>query len=379
MKVLCIPDIHGNFTEAIKNIDDHYNEVDKVVVLGDYFDSFDSSVNGQPSAEGFKKLLKKAKDSNGKIDLLIGNHDFAYIGDPRVSGHQTGNIAIVFCNLLLDAIDSGVMKVAVKYDDRVYSHAGFSKRWLEETYPDLDLTKPKEIIDTVNKSLKIGPRHMFDFNLYDMSSCGNSVFQGPLWIRPRYLIEQPAFKVQVVGHSEVSPEMLKNGRCRVGNEKCTVFICDSPAHSTWSIFTEFTRAKQYKSRDFLKRNLNWYRLLGKPKKQFACAHVHDTIEARIYNDNLSAILSYERAVRTANLALERYLHAKKVYSTYWKTATEDLKHDYIRTKDEWITASNDVRLKKREKKAALNCIQEYHFLQNQLYTLRVKQEENERK
>ncbi|MBR6610791.1 MAG: metallophosphoesterase [Campylobacter sp.] len=36
MKILVIPDIHGNYTAALQNIKNHKDSVDKVVVLGDY-------------------------------------------------------------------------------------------------------------------------------------------------------------------------------------------------------------------------------------------------------------------------------------------------------------------------------------------------------
>lgn len=36
MKILVIPDIHGNYAAAIQNIKDHKDSVDKVVALGDY-------------------------------------------------------------------------------------------------------------------------------------------------------------------------------------------------------------------------------------------------------------------------------------------------------------------------------------------------------
>ena len=56
MKVLVIPDIHGNYAAALKNIQDHKDEVDKVIWLGDGVDDFDENLNGQTGSTSLLSL-----------------------------------------------------------------------------------------------------------------------------------------------------------------------------------------------------------------------------------------------------------------------------------------------------------------------------------
>ena len=58
MKILIIPDIHGNWKAALKNIKDHKDKVDKVVVLGDYVDDWNENLNGSNMIDGFNQLIE---------------------------------------------------------------------------------------------------------------------------------------------------------------------------------------------------------------------------------------------------------------------------------------------------------------------------------
>ena len=60
-KVLVIPDIHGNWKEALKFIKNNKDKVEKVVCLGDYVDDFDESLNGKVMIDGFRELTELAK------------------------------------------------------------------------------------------------------------------------------------------------------------------------------------------------------------------------------------------------------------------------------------------------------------------------------
>ena len=88
MKILIIPDVHGNSKETIEFIENHKDSVDYVVSLGDYFDDFDESLNGLNMITGFKKLCELKKAEPQKFKICIGNHDLSYISDPHVSGHH---------------------------------------------------------------------------------------------------------------------------------------------------------------------------------------------------------------------------------------------------------------------------------------------------
>ena len=92
MKVLIIPDVHGshNWEIAKEKID----EVDFVVFLGDYGDSWEN--NWPDQGENVKAIFDFKRKHPDKVKVLLGNHDWSYISGSRYgsncSGHQTSKI-----------------------------------------------------------------------------------------------------------------------------------------------------------------------------------------------------------------------------------------------------------------------------------------------
>ena len=78
MKILIIGDIHGN-TDWEQIVKDNlvYNQIDHVIFLGDYVDSFHIKPNDIKN--NLIKLLHFVKKQEDKCSLLLGNHDYAYI------------------------------------------------------------------------------------------------------------------------------------------------------------------------------------------------------------------------------------------------------------------------------------------------------------
>lgn len=216
MKVLIIPDVHGNWKETIQYVKDHKDEVDFVVTLGDYVDDFDESLNGLNMITGFKELCSMAREEPSKFRICIGNHDLSYISDPHVSGHHyqySGDYKRMFFSNL-DIID-----VLVEIDGWIFSHAGVSEKWYKFFVKNAVKDKngnyfrviPSEEwkavkgnpVKEINKLFHSGVFNCFDYyeNAGDWGD-GNSPFQGPLWIRPASLMSCPLFDRQVVGHTE---------------------------------------------------------------------------------------------------------------------------------------------------------------------------------
>lgn len=76
MRLCIIPDIHNRVDLTKSLIDKEHNNVDKFVMLGDYFDHFfDTPDDVKRTANFLKEIL------NDKFELLIGNHDLHYIMD----------------------------------------------------------------------------------------------------------------------------------------------------------------------------------------------------------------------------------------------------------------------------------------------------------
>ena len=126
MKIIAIGDIHGR--RAWKDIVMEH-ECDKVVFVGDYFDSF--YIDGNTQLNNFLDIIEYKKANPGKVRLLLGNHDFHYL--PGVFGSYSGYNAVFsgqFREKLNDAIRHRLIKICWFKDGIMFSHAGISKEWL---------------------------------------------------------------------------------------------------------------------------------------------------------------------------------------------------------------------------------------------------------
>lgn len=74
MKILIIPDVHERYWRMMDILAFYESEVDSVVFLGDYFDSFDEPFGN------FMQMCSFLKEnaSNPKYTFLLGNHDVQY-------------------------------------------------------------------------------------------------------------------------------------------------------------------------------------------------------------------------------------------------------------------------------------------------------------
>jgi hypothetical protein len=75
VRILAIGDIHGR--DSWKDIIND-NVFDKVVFLGDYFDSREE-ISGAKQLYNFKEILQFKKYNIDKVVLLVGNHEFHYL------------------------------------------------------------------------------------------------------------------------------------------------------------------------------------------------------------------------------------------------------------------------------------------------------------
>ena len=189
MKTVIIADIHGRITwkdilEAEKP--------DKVIFLGDYWDSFDISFEKQ--LDNFKNIISYREQFENTV-LLLGNHDYHYHRGPeRYSGFQSK-----YSFLINDQMEKykDYFKIAHKEGDYLFTHAGVSDTFLKEN------NFVGEIDEFLNDLWKYKPLS-FRFNGYDQY--GDNISQSPLWIRPKSLLKDSKLTehlIQVVGHTTV--------------------------------------------------------------------------------------------------------------------------------------------------------------------------------
>jgi UDP-2,3-diacylglucosamine pyrophosphatase LpxH len=221
MKTVIIGDVHGR--DQWKQIVAQEKDADRFVFLGDYFDSFDISAVEQ--MHNFKEIVEFKQTIGEEVIMLIGNHDYHYfpeMGDSSTSGYQT-RMAPVIKQLIGE--NRKHLQVAHRIGEFVFSHAGISSEWLDDTV--LDWTE-ENMVDKINELFKYTPLSL-DYRSFKMFSAtewagasgyGNETYQGPMWIRPKALMEANKKTlrkkiIQVVGHTYQN-EIDKKGKTTGG-------------------------------------------------------------------------------------------------------------------------------------------------------------------
>lgn len=199
MKIIVIGDIHGEQTWW-KIVTDPSVDIskDKIVFVGDYFDSFNLSTEEIHS--NFHEIVKFKEEHSDNVTLILGNHDFHYTGlsTRHCSGfrHQTMH---EMNSLLKALVYDNTLEIVKVIDGIIFSHAGISTTWANDASLDLnDIERSaKEIM------LKTPSMYVFRGGYY-AAPYGNDVFQSPLWIRPDSLLKDKLKGYrQVVGHTNM--------------------------------------------------------------------------------------------------------------------------------------------------------------------------------
>ena len=122
MRTLVIADIHLNFVRAQRVIDSVPH--DKLVLTGDYFDAYSSTVT---QTENTAVWLKENILHNQKVVALLGNHDTTYVFNNRnfiCSGYFESYAFSI--NNILNESDKSKFRVYHIDQGFVFSHAGLS-------------------------------------------------------------------------------------------------------------------------------------------------------------------------------------------------------------------------------------------------------------
>jgi len=197
MKIIALGDTHGR--NVWKEIVLKEEPFDKIVFIGDYWDSFDIPYEEQ--AKNFLDICEYKKDNINKVVLLIGNHDFHYLDCIRDTGESysgfQGNVSSHIGFLLEE--NKKLFQAAYEYKNFLFTHAGVTQTWLEcNNFNVKELT----IADAINEIFNYRPE-AFRFEGYN--PYGDDITQSPIWVRPKSLMEDAKkFKkqiIQIVGHT----------------------------------------------------------------------------------------------------------------------------------------------------------------------------------
>lgn len=231
MKTLVIADIHGRSIWK-QIVDKHFSEVDKIIFLGDYFDSREKFTS-KNIVDNFREIVSFKKENPSKVELLLGNHDiFQYcFGNYSCSGYDDSTYFMLSQGKELeDLIKEGVFKICYQIDNFLFTHAGVTKTF----YDNLE-HKLETVADTLNSYLEHKPS-VFKYSMLDYEGFGNHISQTPIWVRPQAL-ERDKLEgyIHVVGHTYVDEID--------STSYDDIILCDSLGNGNYLIIDNFELLK----------------------------------------------------------------------------------------------------------------------------------------
>lgn len=239
-RILVIGDVHGtsHWKKWFSN-GEIPSSIDQVVFLGDYMESHQINETLSFFYENLNEIILLKKVHMDKITLLIGNHDLYYLTDKNSPFYKN-----------IDLFDIGMVNGCY-----TFSHAGFTNSYIESIKEKL---QPGEsIVKSINNLFHTAVKennpellYLFDFNQRCLDDTGDNIKQGPLWVRPKSLLEDAYYPTQIVGHTpgkDENPAFLKKG----GNKVIIVNNYDASASiivNTYILPQNFETIPQYNKR-----------------------------------------------------------------------------------------------------------------------------------
>jgi len=131
MKIIVVPDIHGN-VEMVDKAVSMLPECDKMIFLGDYTDSF--TATNEQILYCVKEVINLKAHNADKVTLLIGNHDYVYKEFPeyRCSGNRPE-----MADTLKPLFNTGYFYNHKLINGYLFAHAGITKRWISQSPYDI--------------------------------------------------------------------------------------------------------------------------------------------------------------------------------------------------------------------------------------------------
>ena len=205
MKVAVIGDIHGTtkFLECYKNIQETDSDVEKIIVLGDWFDPY-VDIDFDTMIDRYNEFVKIWK-SDDRIISILGNHDL----DGYILPNESTNRTLRFDKMrkrLREVIEPNLSEsyLTYKIGDYMFSHAGVSQDWLNDIGKIQYCNYVDDIMNCKKGWTEDELTDICTFYPYDFSGCGNNKYQSCVWIRPQSLYSCAIEGYnQVVAHTRV--------------------------------------------------------------------------------------------------------------------------------------------------------------------------------
>lgn len=202
--------------------------VDKIVFLGDYFDS--DHFSSEEQIHNLQEILKFKESLGNKVVLLLGNHDDMYITRNTMFSSYQEDAADEIRDLFLQNIRN--FQVAYQVGKHLFTHAGITKKWIEELKFEDSTFSHCAIDRSINYAYFHRWEGFWSKSERFYSSKKRESFYSPLYCFDDVLLTDPlSGYTQYIGHTHV-PEVI----CRVprgGEDSWTdIYFLDCP----WSYY-----------------------------------------------------------------------------------------------------------------------------------------------
>ena len=188
-----------------------YTQVDKIVFVGDYADSF--TISNVEILNTIKEIIHFREAVGDKVILLIGNHDIQYIVANEICSGYRGEMRVDLYELFhknLEYFKFAHEETGIDGNKFLWTHAGVTSGWYKElksamnnpNYRFFTETRDLEdstIADTINKAWELRMNLLYNVDFY---SGGSDTWAGPIWVRPQMLNTWPIEGYnQIIGHT----------------------------------------------------------------------------------------------------------------------------------------------------------------------------------
>lgn len=242
MKILSISDIHGLnlWKGAVMNPQD----VDHIVFLGDYVDSF--TIPDDRIISNLQDIITFKLMNPTKVTLLLGNHDINYMRWIPGAFHGCSGYRYSYADTLLNLFQNNFehFQIAVEFGSGfnkvLYTHAGLNQRWIDKYFKPWCDDRITDIKDDATIADKLNDLLVLQDGLSTLLRIGrerggHSLAGGPLWSHFTELLDEdsiPSGFHQVVGHNRIGHYMdkydqLSNPPTSVNKNGFTVTFTDN--------------------------------------------------------------------------------------------------------------------------------------------------------
>jgi len=215
IKTITIGDLHGR--DRWKSVDPE--QFDKIIFLGDYFDSF--MVGDEAMLQNFAEIIAFKQEYFDKVVLLLGNHETSYLSSKYRSTGYRPTIADVVEKLLWSYME--LFKIAWQKGPYLWTHAGVHQLYYDTRIVPEMVESDLNVADTLQRLYEAEFPPIFEVGEERGGRRGD--IGGPLWIHKERLMGNPLRGYhQIVGHTPI--RTVIHYQPREEDPDTTITFCD---------------------------------------------------------------------------------------------------------------------------------------------------------